>query len=219
MSERDHITTAILQAGLVAVVHADFGVATVLEISDALLAVPLPVMAVALPNPHALDAITDLRARHGGNLVVGATHVTDAAQAHAALDAGAQFLLTEGDHAAIDRQAARRARLAIPLCREPRALAAFARVPVVACLLASGMVDEGAHALTPWQPTSRHGGQLLLACGPIGDDNIGACARAGFSAAVIGYDHAAATAWSARDLIVRARALRTAWTTAALERE
>ena len=135
------------------------------------------------------------------------------------LDAGAQFLLTEGDHAAIDRQAVGRDRLVIPLCREPRALAAFARVPVVACVLASGIVDEAADALIPWQPTSRHGGHLLLACGPIGGDNIGACARAGFSAAIIGYDHAAATAWSARDLIVRVRALRTAWTTAALDRE
>ena len=51
---------------------------------------------VALNSPHALEQITMLRKAYGGQCLIGAGTAITVERAQAALDAGAQFLLTPG---------------------------------------------------------------------------------------------------------------------------
>ncbi|MER7797544.1 bifunctional 4-hydroxy-2-oxoglutarate aldolase/2-dehydro-3-deoxy-phosphogluconate aldolase [Microbacterium sp. NPDC096154] len=59
-----------------------------------LLAGGLRVVEIGIRTPYAMTALADLAA--GGELIVGAGTVLDGAQAEAALDAGAAFLVTPG---------------------------------------------------------------------------------------------------------------------------
>ena len=55
-----------------------------------------PFFEVALNSPHALEQITMLRRAYGGQCLIGAGTAITVERAQAALDAGAQFLLTPG---------------------------------------------------------------------------------------------------------------------------
>lgn len=63
-----------------------------LALREGLLGGGLSIVEVGLRNPYAMTALADLAA--GGDLIVGAGTVLDAAQAEAALNAGASFLVT-----------------------------------------------------------------------------------------------------------------------------
>lgn len=70
-------------------------------IGDGLVAGGLPVVEVALRGEHGLSALAALAAR--GDLLVGAGTVLDVDQARAALDAGAEFVVTPGLDEAVVR--------------------------------------------------------------------------------------------------------------------
>ncbi|MEZ4556814.1 MAG: hypothetical protein R2854_10270 [Caldilineaceae bacterium] len=127
MTAPDEILDEIAWFGLVAVINAPFSGADFIEISDALLAAPLPLVAIAAGTPDAGDIIASLRARHGANLRVGASHVTTPAALEAVGDAGAQFVLGGPPDAAMVT-AARRAGVAyVPHCITSHDVAAARR--------------------------------------------------------------------------------------------
>src|SRR5690349_10691437 len=65
-----------------------------IHISRALLEGGVTELEFTLTNKKALAAITEVRGEFANTLVVGAGTVLDAEHAHAAIDAGAQFLVT-----------------------------------------------------------------------------------------------------------------------------
>ena len=84
----------IKQCGIIAILRGDFSVDETLRIGDALLAGMVRVMEVTLNSPSALIALPQLRNHFGNEMSVGAGTVRDVNQAQAALDAGAEFLVS-----------------------------------------------------------------------------------------------------------------------------
>lgn len=78
-------------AGVIAIVRGDFGADALLSLGETLAGAGIRVLEITLNTPGALAAITQLRQRLGGGMLVGAGTVRTAAQWEAALDAGAQF--------------------------------------------------------------------------------------------------------------------------------
>ena len=67
-----------------------------LDYAGAILKGGVSVFEVALNSPDALEQITMLRRAYGGQCLIGAGTAITVERAQAALDAGAQFLLTPG---------------------------------------------------------------------------------------------------------------------------
>lgn len=83
----------VRQEGLVAIVRGGFSLEEVLTVGDAMAAAPLPLLEITLNTTGALEAIAALRQRFGESMVIGAGTVREKAQAAAAIEAGAQFLV------------------------------------------------------------------------------------------------------------------------------
>ena len=212
MTAPDEILDEIAWFGLVAVINAPFSGADFIEISDALLAAPLPLVAIAAGTPDAGDIIASLRARHGANLRVGASHVTTLAALEAVGDAGAQFVLGGPPDAAMVT-AARRAGVAyVPHCATSHDVAA-ARALGCAMLLRV-LPGAGAAPVPADWPTAD--GPPVLVAGAVTADNIAAIAQGPAAAVALGYAPLAAGQWSAAALITQARRMRAAWEAARL---
>lgn len=67
-----------------------------LQAAEALLAADLPVVEITFTVPDALMAISQASARFGQRVLIGAGTVTSAAEAEAAAQAGAQFIVSPG---------------------------------------------------------------------------------------------------------------------------
>lgn len=100
-----------------------------LEVGDALLASPLPAVALRAGTGATEAALAEFRGRFGSHLLIGAWSVRTAAEARQALAAGAQFLLCTGQEALGDLvRVADSLPCATPL--ECRASLALHRAPV-----------------------------------------------------------------------------------------
>ena len=212
MAAPDEILDEIAWYGLVAVINAPFSGADFIEISDALLAAPLPLVAIAAVTPDAGDIIASLRARHGANLRVGASHVTTPAALQTVGDAGAQFVLG-GPPAAAMVTAARRAGIAyVPHCTTGHDVAA---ARTLNCAMLLRVLPDPAAAPVPanW-PTIA--GPPVLVAGAVTAENIAAIAQGPAAAVALGYAPLAAGQWSAAALITQARRMRAAWEAARL---
>lgn len=86
--------TRVREEGLVAIVRGGYSLPEIIAIADAMLAVPLPLLEITMNTPDALSAIQTLRQRYDDSMAIGAGTVRTADQAAAAIDAGAEFLVS-----------------------------------------------------------------------------------------------------------------------------
>jgi 2-dehydro-3-deoxyphosphogluconate aldolase / (4S)-4-hydroxy-2-oxoglutarate aldolase len=84
---------ALLRGDRVMAIARGLGREALPAVADALLAGGVRVLEVTLNSPDALGAVADLAGSHGGHMLLGAGTVLDLADAQAAVDAGARFLV------------------------------------------------------------------------------------------------------------------------------
>src|SRR6058998_2843392 len=93
MRTRAEIVSSLIQPGIVAIVRASQPV-PVVPLAEALLAGGVMAFEVTMTTPKALEAISEARAKLGHRLVVGVGTVVDADACRAAIEAGAEFVVT-----------------------------------------------------------------------------------------------------------------------------
>lgn len=86
--------TRVRNEGLVAIVRGGYSLPEIIAIADAMLAAPLPLLEITMNTPDALTAIQTLRQRYDDSMAIGAGTVRTADQAAAAIEAGAEFLVS-----------------------------------------------------------------------------------------------------------------------------
>lgn len=96
MNEADSLSIAarLTEAEIIPRLRADFGLADILEIGDALLAAPVLAWEIDVRLRHGLEAISELRQQAGPLMLIGADGVETPTTLAAALRAGAQFITT-----------------------------------------------------------------------------------------------------------------------------
>ena len=90
---RSEIISLLTNPGIIAVVRAQ-APEQVLPLSEALLAGGVIAIEITMSTPNALAAIRDARSKIGERAVIGVGTVLDAATCRAALQAGAEFVVT-----------------------------------------------------------------------------------------------------------------------------
>jgi 2-dehydro-3-deoxyphosphogluconate aldolase / (4S)-4-hydroxy-2-oxoglutarate aldolase len=85
------------QLGLIPVLRAG-SVETANALVDAMMAGGVDVIEVTMTVPSALTLLRELKQRYGNALLLGSGTVTDAAQAEATIDAGAEFVVSPSLH-------------------------------------------------------------------------------------------------------------------------
>ena len=93
MRSRSEVTSLLTDPGIIAVVRTPRA-AQVLPIAEALLAGGVVAVEVTLTVPGALDAIRQVSAALGARALVGAGTVLDAKSCRAAIEAGAEFIVS-----------------------------------------------------------------------------------------------------------------------------
>jgi len=93
MRSKPEIENLLTHPGVIAVVRTR-SAAQVPPLCDALVAGGVVAIEITMTTPGALDAIRAARARLGAGAVVGVGTVLDAATCRAAIDAGAEFVVT-----------------------------------------------------------------------------------------------------------------------------
>ena len=95
----------VLRAGSIHAGHA---------LVDAMMAGGISVVEVTMTVPNALTLLRELKQRHGDNLLLGSGTVTDAAQAEATIDAGAEFVVSPSLHLDVIARTKELGRISIP---------------------------------------------------------------------------------------------------------
>jgi len=207
----NRVADTIGQVGLIVRLHSTFPVQEVIEIGDAMMATPIPIMAISLASLDALDAIAELVHRFGKQMLVGADDVESLEQIDKAQAVGARFVLGSDFSPERVRVAFRRQIVPIPTISTERDLRAARQL---GCRLLS-LAPESIEPLTgdavdgmPIRWLVRDGVDL---------QNIRRYARSGATAVCIGGEPIPHIDWSAAALITRARRLRSAWESGRIE--
>jgi 2-dehydro-3-deoxyphosphogluconate aldolase / (4S)-4-hydroxy-2-oxoglutarate aldolase len=95
----------VLRAGSIKTGHA---------LVDAMMAGGVTVVEVTMTVPNALTLLRELKQRHGDSLLLGSGTVTDAAQAEATIDAGAEFVVSPSLHLDVIAKTKELGRISIP---------------------------------------------------------------------------------------------------------
>jgi 2-dehydro-3-deoxyphosphogluconate aldolase/(4S)-4-hydroxy-2-oxoglutarate aldolase len=95
----------VLRAGSIQTGHA---------LVDAMMAGGVTVVEVTMTVPNALTLLRELKQRHGDSLLLGSGTVTDAAQAEATIDAGAEFVVSPSLHLDVIAKTKELGRISIP---------------------------------------------------------------------------------------------------------
>ena len=101
------------QTGLIPVLRArsiDEGRA----LANAMLAGGVTVIEVTMTVPNAIDLLRELKKEHGSSLLLGSGTVTDAAQAQATIEAGAEFVVSPSLHPAVIAKTKQLGKISIP---------------------------------------------------------------------------------------------------------
>jgi 2-dehydro-3-deoxyphosphogluconate aldolase / (4S)-4-hydroxy-2-oxoglutarate aldolase len=106
--ERPAITAQLRDTGVAAILRAD-GSDHLQDVAHELAAAGITCLELTLTTPGALDALAPLRRDLDAGVALGMGSVLDAAQAQAALDAGADFLVSPGVCEEVARAARARA--------------------------------------------------------------------------------------------------------------
>ncbi|MGC1362046.1 MAG: bifunctional 4-hydroxy-2-oxoglutarate aldolase/2-dehydro-3-deoxy-phosphogluconate aldolase [Silvibacterium sp.] len=81
---------------------------------DAMMAGGVTVVEVTMTVPNALRLLRELKQRHGDSLLLGSGTVTDAAQAEATIDAGAEFVVSPSLHPDVIAKTKQLGKVSIP---------------------------------------------------------------------------------------------------------
>jgi 2-dehydro-3-deoxyphosphogluconate aldolase/(4S)-4-hydroxy-2-oxoglutarate aldolase len=81
---------------------------------DAMMAGGVTVVEVTMTVPNALTLLRELKQRHGDKLLLGSGTVTDAAQAEATIDEGAEFVVSPSLHLDVIAKTKELGRISIP---------------------------------------------------------------------------------------------------------
>jgi 2-dehydro-3-deoxyphosphogluconate aldolase / (4S)-4-hydroxy-2-oxoglutarate aldolase len=95
----------VLRAGSIQTGHA---------LVDAMMAGGVTVVEVTMTVPNALTLLRELKQRHGDSLLLGSGTVTDAAQAEATIDEGAEFVVSPSLHLDVIAKTKELGRVSIP---------------------------------------------------------------------------------------------------------
>ena len=98
------INQRLLDPGIIAIIRADSS-EQLLEAAAALLAGGITAMEVTMTTPNALQVIADVRAGFGDAVLIGVGTVLDEETCRAAIDAGAEFIVTPMTKPAVIRAA------------------------------------------------------------------------------------------------------------------
>jgi len=93
----DEIKATIERVGLIPVLRAS-SVETGHALVDAMMAGGATIVEVTMTVPNALALMRELKERYGDKLLMGSGTVTDAAQAQATIEAGAEFVVSPSLH-------------------------------------------------------------------------------------------------------------------------
>lgn len=93
MRSRSEICSLLTDPGIIAVVRAQKA-EQVSPLSEALIAGGVIAIEITLTTPNAFEAIQQARAKFGDHAIIGVGTVLDAAACRAALEAGAEFVVT-----------------------------------------------------------------------------------------------------------------------------
>ena len=93
MSSRSEISTRIMELGVVAVIRTPT-CELVAPVCEALVAGGVLALEVTMTVPDALRALREVQARFGDRILLGAGTILNATQARAAIEAGAQYVIS-----------------------------------------------------------------------------------------------------------------------------
>ena len=110
---REETKKTLEQAVLIPVLRAG-SIQTGHALVDAMMAGGVTVVEVTMTVPNALTLLRELKQRHGESLLLGSGTVTDAAQAEATIDAGAEFVVSPSLHLDVIAKTKELGRISIP---------------------------------------------------------------------------------------------------------
>lgn len=113
MSNAENTKQKLEQAGLIPVLRAR-SLEEARAVVDAMLAGGIAVVEVTMTVPRAVDLLRELNKRYGSNLLLGSGTVTDAAQAQATIEAGAEFVVSPSLHHAVIEKTKQLGKVSIP---------------------------------------------------------------------------------------------------------
>ena len=93
MRSKSEICSLLTDPGIIAVVRAQQA-QQVIPLSEALLAGGVVAIEITLTTPNAIEAIRDACTKFGSRALIGVGTVLDSTACHAALEAGAEFVVT-----------------------------------------------------------------------------------------------------------------------------
>lgn len=208
MTPLDDTRARLRHSGLIAILRGDFALDEMLRLGEALLAGGVDLLEVTLNSPQALTALPELRRRLGDDMLIGAGTVRWATQVQAALEAGAQFLVSPN----FDPDTVMRARSAgllhLPGVFTPtEAQTAYAAGCSMLKLFPADTVGP-AYLKALRAPLDD---VEFVPTGGISLDNLAAYVRAGAAAVGLGSQLVGKPGQDANELKRRAAALRAAW--------
>lgn len=202
------ISQRIKQAGIIAILRGDFSQADMLHIGDALLAGGVTALEVTLNSPAALTALPPLRKHFADSMLIGAGTARTVSDASAAVDAGAQFLVSPNLDLKTVAYAQSRGVLHLP--------------GVFTATEAQTAITAGCKMLKLFPMDAVGPAHLKALSAPLDDvafvptggislENIGEYARAGAAAVGLGSKLVPGREMASAELTNRARALQQAW--------
>jgi 2-dehydro-3-deoxyphosphogluconate aldolase / (4S)-4-hydroxy-2-oxoglutarate aldolase len=201
-------TAQLKGAGLLALLQREFSLSEIIEIGDALLALPVLALEIDLESPYALEALAELRHRAGSQLLIGAGGIQSVEQMQLALAAGAQFTASPTFNPILVRYSQAQAQLHLP---GVSSLAAAHQAAAVGCQLLKLFCTEQAGLALLQQCRAALQTVDFIASGEITLQNIATYAQAGAAAVAIGRPLIVEPYRSMASLISTARAFRAAW--------
>jgi 2-dehydro-3-deoxyphosphogluconate aldolase/(4S)-4-hydroxy-2-oxoglutarate aldolase len=214
-SRRAEMAAALKASGLIAIIRGNFPFAQLIEIAEVLIDGGIEAVEITLNSAGALDAITELRGRYPDTIFVGAGTVRTAAQVDLAAAAGAQFLVSPNlDHPSVLRSQALDLLHLPGVFTATEAQTAFAAGCTLLKLFPADALGP-AYLKALRAPLNDVD---FVPTGGITPSNLGAYVQAGAAAVGIGSALVGDKDNTRESLQRRARAFRTAWDEASLNR-
>lgn len=113
MSRAEETKKVLEQSGLIPVLRAS-SVGIGHALAEAMMAGGVTVMEVTMTVPNALKLLRELKQKHGDKLLLGSGTVTDAEQAEATIDAGAEFVVSPSLHRDVIETTRKLGKVSIP---------------------------------------------------------------------------------------------------------
>jgi 2-keto-3-deoxy-6-phosphogluconate aldolase len=205
------IHVRFIHLGLVAHLGHRWSITDLLEIGDALLAVPWGVLMLDPARADVAEALAQLQSRLGHSLLIGVGPTQTVAESATMLAAGAHFILTRDFDPALLHQCQRRGILCLPeLLDATTAQAIYA----AGCALAWLDTDQfpSGQVLTLTRQLASTFDLALL--GPITSTTLADYARAGAAVVVVDGTALIGATWSMPAFITKARQVRKVWESA-----